>query len=113
MLRKLIGRVLRRTRMAQGRTLREVSDLAGVSIGHLSEVERGRKEPSSELLDAICRALGLTLPELLLAVLRETQQLPQRVDLGLAAGRHGRFEVAEPVRRAPQGSRRLDFELAA
>ena len=44
MLRELIGRVLRRTRQAQRRTLREVADAVGMSIGHLSEVERGRKE---------------------------------------------------------------------
>ncbi|GAA0498280.1 transcriptional regulator ClgR [Paractinoplanes deccanensis] len=109
MLRKLIGQVLRRTRMAQGKTLRDVSDLAGVSIGHLSEVERGRKEPSSELLDAICRALGLTLFDLLLAVLREAQQQPQRIDL-----RQGRFELADPARRLrQQPTRRGDFQLAA
>ena len=44
--------------------VREVAEAAGVSIGHLSEVERGRKEPSSEVLAAICRALGLELVDL-------------------------------------------------
>jgi transcriptional regulator with XRE-family HTH domain len=67
----VIGRVLRRVRTAQGKTLRDVAAAAGVSIGHLSEVERGRKEPSSEVLAAICGALGLHLHDLLAAVLRE------------------------------------------
>ena len=56
LLREVIGDVLRRARTDQGRTLREVSDSARVSLGYLSEVERGRKEASSELLSAI--ALG-------------------------------------------------------
>jgi len=53
LLREVIGDVLRRARTSQGRTLREVSDSARVSLGYLSEVERGRKEASSELLSAI------------------------------------------------------------
>lgn len=61
LLREVIGDVLRRARISQGRTLREVSDTAGVSLGYLSEVERGRKEASSELLTAICRALDVPL----------------------------------------------------
>ena len=56
LVREVVGDVLRRARMSQGRTLREVSDSARVSLGYLSEVERGRKEPSSELLNAICDA---------------------------------------------------------
>ena len=67
LLRWVIGECLRRARQGQGRTLRDVAEAAGVSIGHLSEVERGRKEPSSEVLDAICRALGLDLADLLVA----------------------------------------------
>ena len=54
LVREVIGDVLRRARISQGRTLREVSDSARVSLGYLSEVERGRKEASSELLGAIC-----------------------------------------------------------
>jgi len=65
LLREAIGERLRRTRTAQRRTLREVSRTARVSLGYLSEVERGRKEASSELLAAICHALELPLPELL------------------------------------------------
>ncbi len=65
LLREVIGDVLRRARTSQGRTLREVSDSARVSLGYLSEVERGRKEASSELLNAICTALALPLSRVL------------------------------------------------
>ena len=65
LLREVIGNVLRRVRTSQGRTLREVSDSARVSLGYLSEVERGRKEASSELLTAICGALDVPLSEVL------------------------------------------------
>jgi len=61
LLRQLLGDVLRRLRVRQGRTLREVSASARVSLGYLSEVERGRKEASSELLAAICAALDTPL----------------------------------------------------
>lgn len=67
LMRRLLGEVLRRRRTAQGRTLREVAASARVSLGYLSEVERGRKEASSELLAAICAALGLPMS----AVMRE------------------------------------------
>lgn len=65
LLREVIGDVLRRARTSQGRTLREVSDSARVSLGYLSEVERGRKEASSELLTAICGALDVPLSAVL------------------------------------------------
>lgn len=65
LLREVIGDVLRRARIDQGRTLREVSDDARVSLGYLSEVERGRKEASSELLSAICGALDVPLSRVL------------------------------------------------
>src|SRR5215470_7127712 len=52
LLRHLLGDALRRLRLRQGRTLREVSASARVSLGYLSEVERGQKEASSELLGA-------------------------------------------------------------
>lgn len=60
-LRQEIGDVLRDIRQRQGRTLREVSHSARVSLGYLSEVERGQKEASSELLSAICVALDVPL----------------------------------------------------
>lgn len=63
LLRHLLGDVLRRLRLRQGRTLREVSAAARVSLGYLSEVERGQKEASSELLSAICGALGTPLSQ--------------------------------------------------
>jgi transcriptional regulator with XRE-family HTH domain len=66
-LREALGAVLRRQRLAQGRTLRDVAAAARVSLGYLSEVERGQKEASSELLAAICAALGVQLS----VVLRE------------------------------------------
>ena len=67
LLREVIGDVLRRARTEQGRTLREVSDTARVSLGYLSEVERCRKEASSELLSAICGALDVPLSRVLSA----------------------------------------------
>ncbi|MDG9675074.1 helix-turn-helix transcriptional regulator [Micromonospora parva] len=65
LLRRVIGDALRARRQGQQRTLREVSTAANVSLGYLSEIERGHKEPSSELLAAICDALGARLSELL------------------------------------------------
>jgi XRE family transcriptional regulator, stress-response regulator len=65
LLREVLGDVLREARTNQRRTLREVSNAARVSLGYLSEVERGRKEASSELLNAICDALDVSLSQLL------------------------------------------------
>lgn len=65
LLRRMLGDALRRRRQDQRRTLREVSSAARVSLGYLSEVERGQKEASSELLASICDALGVRLAELL------------------------------------------------
>jgi transcriptional regulator with XRE-family HTH domain len=63
--RQLAGSVLRDERRRQGRTLREVADVAGISVPYLSEIERGRKEASSEMVAAAARALGLRLVDLL------------------------------------------------
>jgi XRE family transcriptional regulator, stress-response regulator len=65
LLRRVIGDALRARRLAQQRTLREVSTEANVSLGYLSEIERGHKEASSELLASICDALGANLSDLL------------------------------------------------
>jgi transcriptional regulator with XRE-family HTH domain len=65
LLRHMLGDALRRLRLRQGRTLREVSAAARVSLGYLSEVERGQKEASSELLASICGALGAPLSQVL------------------------------------------------
>lgn len=79
LLREAIGDRLRRTRTEQHRTLREVSRTAKVSLGYLSEVERGRKEASSELLAAICDALDLPLSDLLQDVAGDLS--PRLVDI--------------------------------
>ncbi|GAA3124766.1 helix-turn-helix transcriptional regulator [Planomonospora alba] len=86
LLRQLLGDVLRRLRVRQGRTLREVSTLARVSLGYLSEVERGQKEASSELLASICGALGVPLSQVLREVsdqfaLAELQHAPVLADV--------------------------------
>ena len=67
-MRQLIGEVLRARRIAQGLTLRDVSAKARVSLGYISEVERGQKEPSSELLAALAGALEVPLSKVLLDV---------------------------------------------
>ncbi|MEZ0341455.1 transcriptional regulator ClgR [Mycobacterium sp. pV006] len=89
LLREVIGDVLRRARVEQGRTLREVSDSARVSLGYLSEVERGRKEASSELLGAICGALAVPLSRVLSAAgdemaAEESRETASRDEAGAA-----------------------------
>ena len=71
LLRSALGDVLRRVRLAQRRTLADVAEAARVSVPYLSEVERGRKEASSEVLAAICRALRVHLSEVLTEVGRD------------------------------------------
>ena len=88
LLRELLGETLRRRRRAQKRTLRDVSKQANVSLGYLSEIERGHKEPSSELLASVCGALQVRLSEVLAEVSRE-----------VAA--HERGEAAPAGRSAP------------
>jgi transcriptional regulator with XRE-family HTH domain len=83
LLRRVIGDALRARRQAQHRTLREVSTAANVSLGYLSEIERGQKEASSELLAAICDALGARLSELLREV-SSTVATAEQVDGVLA-----------------------------
>lgn len=76
-LREALGHVLRELRTNDHKTLREVSEKAGVSLGYLSEVERGQKEASSELLSSIAEALGLGVPQTLRMVadyLESTQE---------------------------------------
>lgn len=68
LLRDALGETLRDARTRQNRTLRDVSTAANVSLGYLSEVERGRKEASSELLASICDALDVELAEVLTTV---------------------------------------------
>ncbi|MDR7278316.1 transcriptional regulator with XRE-family HTH domain [Catenuloplanes atrovinosus] len=78
LLRRIIGSVLRRLRLAQGRTLQDVARDADVSLPYLSEIERGRKEASSEILAAICRALGIGLGDLLDEARRELARTDPR-----------------------------------
>ncbi len=91
LLRRLLGDVLRRQRQRQGRTLREVSSSARVSLGYLSEVERGQKEASSELLSAICDALDVRMSELM----REVSDELALAELAESAARE---PVRAPVR---------------
>ena len=71
LFRRLLGDVLRAQRMRRGMTLREVSAEARVSLGYISEIERGQKEASSELLASLCSALDLPLS----VMLREVSDL--------------------------------------
>ncbi|MFF0969372.1 helix-turn-helix domain-containing protein [Streptomyces sp. NPDC003703] len=89
--RDLVGDVLRRERLAQERTLKDVADAARISMPYLSEIERGRKEASSEVLAAAAQALGLGLGGLLARTQGELVRLTSR-----AAGR-GRGTAARPV----------------
>jgi transcriptional regulator with XRE-family HTH domain len=65
LFRRLLGEVLRGERMQRGMTLREVSAEARVSLGYISEIERGQKEASSELLASLCSALDVPLSDIL------------------------------------------------
>jgi transcriptional regulator with XRE-family HTH domain len=89
LVRRLLGDVLRQERQRQGRTLRDVSAQAQVSLGYLSEIERGRKEASSECLAAICASLRVPLS----AVLADVSDEVARVEV-LDLGGH---QVREPV----------------
>ncbi|MFF7236604.1 helix-turn-helix domain-containing protein [Streptomyces collinus] len=83
--RDLVGEVLRRERLAQERTLRDVAEEARISLPYLSEIERGRKEASSEVLAAAAHALGLGLGDLL-------------------SRTHGELTRHSAVRRRPAGA---------
>ena len=83
-IRQVIGETIRGVRLRQRRTLREVSAAARVSLGYLSEIERGQKEPSSELLAAICDALGVRLSDVFAEVsdvMRRQEKLADRARL--------------------------------
>jgi transcriptional regulator with XRE-family HTH domain len=103
LFRRLLGEVLRSQRVRQGRTLRELSAAARVSLGYISEIERGQKEASSELLGALCAALDVPLSEVLSevsdAVALEEAAMAMRLELGTAP--HG----PDP---APLGLPRVD-----
>lgn len=87
LLRRELGDVLREQRQEQGRTLRDVSAAAKVSLGYLSEIERGEKEASSELLASVCDALGVPLSVTLSRVserIAEAEHLTAPVPLPIA-----------------------------
>ncbi len=88
-LRQVVGDTLRALRMRQRRTLREVSSSARVSLGYLSEVERGQKEPSSELLAAICGALDVELSDLFTEVAQNLRREEKLALAGSIAGQVG------------------------
>ncbi|QAY71856.1 XRE family transcriptional regulator [Xylanimonas protaetiae] len=105
-LRREIGDVLRDARQRQGRTLREVSSAARVSLGYLSEVERGQKEASSELLASICEALDLPMSLVLREVsdriaIAEGFAIPDTIPADFVAGLLGRG--GERAELAPVG----------
>ncbi len=94
LVRELIGETLREERALQGKTLREVSKAARVSLGYLSEVERGQKEASSELLAAICGALDVPL-SVILSVVSEKLAVHEK---------QGRIVAQLPVRPLAQAA---------
>jgi transcriptional regulator with XRE-family HTH domain len=97
LLRTLVGKALRRNRLEQHRTLAEVARDACVSVPYLSEVERGRKEPSSEVLAAVCDSLRIELSDLLAEVRRDlVSDRAPALRLETARRRH---QVAPPTQR--------------
>lgn len=111
LLREAIGDRLRHARTNQRRTLRDISRAAKVSLGYLSEVERGQKEASSELLSSICAALELPLGELLYNVAADISAL-DTVDVAAMAEGDGPKSRAEQEHREAaeglQGGRMVD-----
>lgn len=86
--RHILGEVLRSLRTKDHKTLREVSQKAGVSLGYLSEVERGQKEASSELLGSISSALGMRLSQTLRLVADEVERVENAQGLAAMALSH-------------------------
>ncbi len=97
LLRRLLGDELRRQRLHQQRTLREVSSAARVSLGYLSEVERGQKEASSELLSSICSALDVPLSVVLRGVSNELALAELSAGVPLATAEVGRTAALAPA----------------
>jgi transcriptional regulator with XRE-family HTH domain len=99
LFRRLLGEVLRGARMQRGLTLRELSAEARVSLGYISEIERGHKEASSELLASLCQALDLPLS----VVLRDVSDAVAAEELAL--GLVGEtISIEEPVTAKSLGS---------
>src|SRR5262249_43919191 len=104
LLRHLLGDALRRLRLRQGRTLREVSAAARVSLGYLSEVERGQKKTSSELLASICGALGAPLSQVLREV-SDSFALAELQNEPVYTGPVGPVAPVEPALNGPPAPR--------
>lgn len=111
LLRELLGETLRRRRRAQKRTLRDVSKQANVSLGYLSEIERGHKEPSSELLASVCGALQVRLSEVLAEVSREVAAHERGEEQRAAQGRQVAVLPLAPEQRAAEQPREKDEEM--
>jgi transcriptional regulator with XRE-family HTH domain len=104
-LRREIGDVLRDARQRQRRTLREVSSAARVSLGYLSEVERGQKEASSELLSSICDALDVPMSLVLREVsdriaIAERLLIPDTIPFELTESLNGHVDAGWARARA-------------
>jgi transcriptional regulator with XRE-family HTH domain len=99
LLRTQLGNTLRGHRLRQRRTLRDVSGAARVSLGYLSEVERGQKEASSELLASICDALDVELADLLAEVSTELRTAPRQPVRRMSSGERVVREAAVEVTR--------------
>ncbi len=99
LLRRVLGDTLRGRRLRQRRTLREVSGAARVSLGYLSEVERGQKEASSELLASICAALDVKLSDLLSEVSETMRRSERAAEVARMPGRVTIPAPARPARR--------------
>ncbi|MGW5241177.1 helix-turn-helix domain-containing protein [Monashia sp. NPDC004114] len=114
LLREVYGLLLRRRRLAAGRTLADVAAEAGVSMAYLSEVERGLKEPSSEVLAAICIALDSSVVHLVGAAHRELRELADSVAgegqvLDLASRRTEQHERLQQVEQPARPERIADL----
>jgi transcriptional regulator with XRE-family HTH domain len=96
--RDVVGGVLRRERLAQERTLKDVADAARISVPYLSELERGRKEASSEILAAAAHALGFGLADLLALshreLVRPTRSTTARLARTVGTARQGDVRLA-------------------
>ena len=103
LLRTMFGEVLRRRRLEQGRTLADVARAAKVSMPYLSELERGRKEASSEILAAICAALGIDLSDLLAEARSDLIQTTPPPVIRLDRARYDRADNPAPSARVGGG----------
>ena len=93
LFRRMLGEVLRSARMQRGMTLRELSAEARVSLGYISEIERGQKEASSELLASLCQAMDLPLSD----VLRDVADAVALEEISIGIVTSTQITVARPA----------------